>query len=800
MVEQNGHAGVRGERWYRSSRFEAAVGVVLLALGTLAAYVPALQGGYLWDDDRYVSQNPLLWAPDGLERIWTTTQTPQYYPLVFTSFWLEARLWGLSPFHHHLVNVVLHIGAALLVWLILARWRVPGAWLAAALFALHPVHVESVAWITERKNVLSMVFYLGAFRAFVRFEEDRDGRRYATALVLFVCALLSKTVTCTLPVALLLCQWWRKGRVTRRDLSALGPFFVLGVIFGLITASLEKHHVGAVGAEWDLSLIERCLVAGRALWFYAWKLLWPGELMFNYPRWEIDASLWWQYAFPVAAILVGVAVWMARGRVGRGPFVALAFFAVTLAPALGFFDVYPFRFSYVADHFQYHASVGLIALAAACVTMILAKARGDSGRRYVRWSSLGLVIPIACGVLTYRQAGHYADAETLWRRAIEQNPRSWLAHYNLGVLFWLRGDVSAAQRQYHRALEVNPRYASGWANLGNIATRRGEYDRALSLYDKALAIDAQSPMALYNKAKELVRRGDRDGAVSLYRRALEAEPTMAPAHNNLGLLLLDRGEYEEARGHFEKAWRYDPQDAAAAFNLGVTAERLGDLEEAQSYYAAALTIDTGFVDAWHRMAVCLRRRGRAEEARLAYEKTVELDPGRAAAWSELASIHYRAGRIDAAEIAYRRALAIDPDDGRIRHNLSALYEKAKRYADALGVLEEGLNRRPEHVGLMRDLARLLATCPDENQRDGPRAVRLAQAVVERLEPPAPQAFATLAAAYAECGEFGEAVAAVERALESARSGGLGSLVGQLRAQREAYAAAREAQLDSSRER
>ncbi len=784
MVEDSRDVGVVGQRWYRSSRFEAAAGAALIALGTLAVYLPALHGGFLWDDDRYVSRNPLLWAPDGLERIWTTAEAPQYYPLVFTSFWLEVRLWGLSPFHHHLVNVALHVISALLIWAGLARLRVPGAWLAAAVFALHPVHVESVAWITERKNVLSMVFYVGSFLAYQWFDRRRDGRRYAAALVLYLCALLSKTVTCTLPVALLLCRWWKKGRVERRDWGALAPFFVLGLIFGLITASLEKHHVGATGPEWDLSLVERCLVAGRALWFYAGKLLWPAALMFNYPRWELDAAAWWQYVFPVAAIVVVPMAWLARHRVGRGPFVGIAFFVVTLAPALGFFDVYPFRFSYVADHFQYHASVGIIALVAAGLTRALERAGPARGGQ--RWTWAAVVIPVVLGVLSYRQAGLYADAETLWRRTIEQNPRSWLAHYNLGVLLWLRGDVPAAERQYHRALEVNPRHAVAWVNLGNIAAARGEYEKALSLYDRALEADAQHPTALYNKAKELARRGEAGRAESLYRQTLEVEPTMASAHNNLGRLLLDRGAYEEARRHFEQAWRHEPRDPAAAFNLGVLEERLGELDEALSYYAAALQNDPHFADAWHRTAACLRMTGRLEQARLAYEKTVELDPQRMGAWVELASLYYRNGQSDASQEAYRRALVIEPASPQVRHNLSAVYQESGRYAEAIAVLEVGLRRQPDHMALMYDLARLLATCPQERLRDGPRAVKLAEKVVERLDPPDPRAWATLAAAHAEAGDLVAAVAAVERALEIARSGDSEALVQELEKQLTTY--------------
>ncbi|HOW19171.1 MAG TPA: O-GlcNAc transferase, partial [Phycisphaerae bacterium] len=344
-----------------SSCLPAAAGLLLLAL---AVYIPAMRGGFVWDDDDYVTENRTLRSLDGLGRIWFDIRaTPQYYPLVFTSFWLEYHLWDSRPGGYHVVNILLHGTSAVLLWLVLRRLAVPGAWFAAAVFAVHPVHVESVAWITERKNVLSGVFYLSAALVWLRFAgldcpraaEPRRRSLYAIGLFLFACALLSKSVTASLPAALLLVLWWKRGRIARGDFLPLVPFFALGAVMGLITAWVERHHVGAEGAEWALSAAERCLIAGRALWFYAAKLIWPVRLTFIYPRWPIDSGVWWQYLYPIAAVAAIGLLWGLRRRIGRGPLVAVLFFAITLAPALGFFDVYPMRYSFVADHFQYHA-------------------------------------------------------------------------------------------------------------------------------------------------------------------------------------------------------------------------------------------------------------------------------------------------------------------------------------------------------------------------------------------------------------------------------------------------------------
>ncbi len=254
-----------------------------------------MHGGFIWDDDDYVQDNPTLRSLAGLGQIWFQPgATRQYYPLVHTTYWLEYRLWGLDPTGYHVVNVILHALSAVVVWRILSRLQVPGAWAAAALFALHPVHVESVAWITERKNALSGAFYLSAAWAYLRYEAARRPRWYGAALVLFAAALLSKTVTCTLPAALLLVLWWKGQTPMRRPAVALGPFFVLAVAMSAVTVWMERHSVGAWGPEWDLSLVERGLIAGRALWFYAAKLLVPLDLAFIYLRWAIDATAIWQ--------------------------------------------------------------------------------------------------------------------------------------------------------------------------------------------------------------------------------------------------------------------------------------------------------------------------------------------------------------------------------------------------------------------------------------------------------------------------------------------------------------------------
>ncbi len=375
----------------------------LLVLATLLAYWPALRGGLIWDDSAHITR-PDLRSLSGLSRIWFELgATQQYYPLLHSAFWIEHRLWGGTVLGYHLANVLLHASAALLVVLIVRRLQIPGAWLAGFIFALHPVCVNAVAWISEQKSTLSAVFYLGAALAYLHFDQTRRKTQYALALGLFVLALLAKTVTATLPAALLVVFWWRRGRLDwRRDVRPLIPWLIMGASAGLFTAWVERKFIGAEGPEFSLSLLDRCLLAGRVIWFYFAKLIWPGNLVFIYPHWTIDASLWWQYLFPFAVLVVAAALLLLARR-WRGPLAGFLFFAGTLFPVLGFLNVYPFIYSYVADHFQYLASLGIIVPLSAA--MALGAGRFPSSARALAWAP-AVALLATLGMLSWRQSFH----------------------------------------------------------------------------------------------------------------------------------------------------------------------------------------------------------------------------------------------------------------------------------------------------------------------------------------------------------------------------------------------------------
>jgi tetratricopeptide (TPR) repeat protein len=527
-------------RWWHSP-FAAPLAIVLL---TLLAYSSAYNRGYIWDDEHYVTQNATLRDPRGLVRIWTdTSATPQYYPLTQTTFWLEYHLWGLHPLGYHVLNVLLHAATALLLGLVLRRLAVPGHWLAAAIFAVHPVHVESVAWITELKNVQSAFFYMLAalaYLTFARIGPDDDTPPpsesrprwplYALSLLLFACALLSKTVAGTLPAALALVLWWKR-KLTWRHAALLLPMLIAAAIMGRLTAWLEVHHVGAHGPAFNLSFLDRCLIAGRALWFYAAKLAWPSPLIFIYPRWHIDAHAPWQYLFPLAFLALVAALWLGRRRFGRGPLVAVLFFAGSLFPALGFADVYPMLFSFVADHFQYLASIGPIILFAAALTRLLPPSRF--------WLAPAALLP-TLGLLTWSQCFVYDDYETLYRDTLAKNPDAWLAHNNLGVLLELAGRTDEALDEYARAADLAPYDADPAINLAKLLIDRGRPADAIPHHRAAIALDPNDPAPHFQLGRALEATNNSTAAIPEYRQALRLRPNWHDPRKRLDALTKDK--------------------------------------------------------------------------------------------------------------------------------------------------------------------------------------------------------------------------------------------------------------------
>jgi protein O-mannosyl-transferase len=520
-----------------------AAGLAALVTALIAAYSPALRGELLWDDNAHIT-GPALQSWRGLWRIWFDVgATQQYYPLLHSAFWLEHQLWGDAVLGYHLVNVAQHAACAVLFAWILRRLAVPGAWLAAALFALHPVHVESVAWISEQKNTLSLLFYLAAALAYLRFDTERSRRYYALGLGLFVLALLSKTVTASLPAALLVILWWKRGRLSwRADILPLLPWLALGAGAGLFTAWVETHLIGASRAGIDLTWAQRFQLAGRVLWFYAGKLVWPDTLTFIYPRWTVDVAVLVHWVPTIGSALLALGLWSVR-RLTRTPLAVFLLYAGTLFPVLGFITIYPFRYSFVADHFQYHASLGLLAFFAAACSQMTRQRHG------VVRTMMALAVVTALAFITHQQAGLYRDSTTLYRATIARNPACWMAHNNLGLILSDNGQRADAVSHFRTALSLNPDYPEAHNNLGLFLSQSGHFDQAIDHLEQAVRLNPAFLEAYNNLGIAQAGQGRAEEAVATFKFALRREPHSPRLHSNLAKALILAGRPDEAAEH-----------------------------------------------------------------------------------------------------------------------------------------------------------------------------------------------------------------------------------------------------------
>jgi hypothetical protein len=477
------------------------VWAVLLLAATTLAYMPCLRGGFLWDDDAYISQNTELTNLQGLRDIWLKPgSVQQYYPLTFSVFWVEHHLWGLHPLGYHLVNTLLHGANAWLIGIILQELSLPGAWITAWLFALHPIQAESVAWMTELKNVLSTFFYLLTL-AFLLKDDRRMRSRsydYGLALLFFLGALLSNSITVTLPVSFLLLYRWWTGSWDKRKIQQLLPFIGIGLCVGGFTLYFEHHVDGAQGMHWVFSFPERLFIAGRAFWFYAGKLLWPSPIVFIYPRWPMDPHQAAQYVYPasVAAFLL----LLAYGRMwwGKIPFACFLFFVISLGPVLGFTSFYFMRYSFVADHFQYLAGIGVLSLMGWAISNFLEQCQipESSPAGLLLISMLLFTLALA----TCRAAQKYKDPLHLWQETVISNPYSAFAHHNLGIALTQEGDWRDALMHLRIAETLDPSFPQTHVALGFLAAQTKHWKEARREYAEAIRLGTKDPQVLHDNA------------------------------------------------------------------------------------------------------------------------------------------------------------------------------------------------------------------------------------------------------------------------------------------------------------
>ena len=662
-------------------RFRSRDALAGLALGLLSVicYLPAmLWGGFVWDDSIWLQSRAVAeWS--GLGEIWAWPpriyQEVHYWPLTYTTFWLEHKIWGLEPAGYHVVNVLLHLLNTLLVWRLLLRLAVPGAWVVAAVFAVHPLHVESVAWIIERKDVLSGFCYLAAVLVWLRFLEKPRHWRYGLALLLFAAGLLSKSIVVTLPAALLILQWWKNNGITVRDLRRVAPFFLTA----LIISALDLLSYGSRYASLDHSLLERMLIASRALWFYAGKLVWPTDLAIIYTRWEIDIGNPWAWLTLAGAAALAATLWFTRHKIGRGPLAGALFFAVTLSPVLGFVNFGYMLYSFVADRFQYLAGIGVMAV------LVGAAAHG-AGRLPGRFRSgatgLMVVVLALLGMMTWRQTGVYRDKVAFFSHVVALNPQARSAHLNLSLALTRAGRPEEALAAARIAVEKRPNYVKALGLLGSSLVHKGNFVEAEEVLRRALEIDPGDKSGRREMANLLRVQERREEALEAYRELLEIDPNYALAYSYIGDLLVQLQRYEEAVEPLSKALRLimsapsETPDLPTAESihvlLGTALRELGRTRTAEAHFRQALQLDPRNMDALEQVAAAEFKRRRYREALQLYRTQLEIDPDKAATHVNVGAALFYLDRREEAIRSLERALELDPTLETARENLEAM--------------------------------------------------------------------------------------------------------------------------------
>lgn len=661
-------------------RFPLA-GCVLIVLLTVLAYWPALRGGFIWDDDDHLTKNPCIVGSLGVKEIWTTSAA-RICPLVLTSFWAQHAMWGLNPLPYHLVNILLHAASAVVLWLVLRSLNVRGAWLGAALWVLHPVQVESVAWITELKNTQSGLFYVLAVLFFVKWRQtkvlpEREGgeKFYTFALVCAALAMASKSSTVILPLILGLCGWWVDGRLNWRVVPRLLPFFFFSLVMSGVSMWTQKLE-GTVGAEWMRSWPERMVTAGVVVWFYLSKLFWPHPLIFIYPRWKIDASHVVSFLPTLAAVVVVTVLFWFRTKLwARTGLFAFAYFLVALLPVLGLVNHYFLRYSFVGDHFLYLASMGPLALAGAVIWTAFDYQKKPSN--IPKLLVCGLLLAVLFG-LTWRQTGVYQNSETLWLDTLAKNPPCWIAHNNLGLILMDREKFVAAEAHMKEALKQQPDDPTVLNNLGLALSSQGRDREAVACFEAALKKKPDYVKGHYNLGLSLVALGKTDDAIAENIRAVQLDPTFSDAWCNLGNALAAKGRFDEAVARFLEALRHNCTDARIYSDLGSALDSQDKHEEAIGCYHRALRCDPNFAEAYNNLGVALTLTGRTAEALPSFTAALKRNANYAEAHNNLAYVLIQLGRRDEAATHLHEALRLKPDYEQAKMQLRQLDKPANQ--------------------------------------------------------------------------------------------------------------------------
>ena len=545
---------------------------LILAAG-LIVYFPALHGDFLWDDPQYVTANPLLRDAAGLAKAWFAPgSVMEFYPLQETTLWLQWRAFGTDPFGYHLTNVLLHVLGALLLWRFFAQLGLRHGWLGGLLFVIHPANVESVAWISELKNTLSLPPFLVAMTALVRYYDTDKPRDYGLALTAFTLALLVKISMAPFPFVILLYAWWKNGRVMTRDARIAAPFLGVAVLLSALTV-IAYLRFGALHPDHPLvppigGPLARLALAGLTTSFYFGHIFWPWPLLPMYAAWPVNRPSWLDVLPWIAWLALLAWLWSRRATYGRHLLLGLGFFLLMIAPFCGLATQSYMYFTWVMDHFLYLAMIGPIGLVVASVDEFL---RRDSVAHQAVVSVAAAVVVLMLGLQSRAFAAQWRDGETLWTYSVEHAPSVWLPHYNLGNAYRRDGRLGDAIAQYQESIRLHPDFDWSHNNLGiALAQDSDSLPQAIAEYRAAIQLRPAFAEAHNNLANALARTGHAEEAIPEYKAALAAQPGLIAARFNLALAYLHLGRKAEAADELHTIIRAQPDFTAAHVMLQAT--------------------------------------------------------------------------------------------------------------------------------------------------------------------------------------------------------------------------------------
>jgi tetratricopeptide (TPR) repeat protein len=782
---------------------------IFLAVAIWLVFGQTLRHDFVnYDDNEYVYKNPvvqkgLTW--EGFRWALTYGNIGHWHPLTWLSHMLDCQLYGMQAGGHHLTNILLHTATAILLFLVLGRmtgalWR---SAFVAAVFAIHPLRVESVAWVAERKDVLSGLFFMLTVWAYARYAqrqsrvESRESSTqvvpaldprlwtldYYLVLLFFALGLLSKNMLVTTPFVLLLLDYWPLNRlsglspqVLLRRVTEKIPLFVLTVASCVATVLVPEK----VAAENSLSFALRMENAAVSYITYLWQMIHPSGLACVYPN-PASYLPFWQVAGALGLLLaISGAVWAFR-KTHPCLLVGWLWYLGMMIPVIGIVQI-----SYYAhaDRYTYLPQIGLYLLLTWAVADLCV------GRRNCRWvlggcSAIILMVLIVCA---RTQASYWRNSESLWAHTLSCTSNNNLAHYNLGYAYLRKGNLDEAIVHFQKALEIKPDYAEAHNNLGNVLLQKGSVDEAIVHYQKALEIKPDYAEACYNLGNALLQKDNVDEALVHFQKALDINPNYVEAHNNLGIALLRKDNVDKALVHFQKALEINPDNAEAHYNLGTALLKKGSVDEAISHFQKSLEIKPDHAEAHYNLGTALLQRGNVDEAISHFQKALETRPGYAEAHNNLGTALLRKGSLDEAIVHFQKALEIKPDYAEAHYNLGNALLRKGSPDEAISHYQKALEINPSYVEARNNLAWVLATCPRASLRNGNKAVQLAQRANQLTGGENPTILNTLAAAYAEAGHFPEAVETAQRALQLAGTQSNTTLADAIRSEMKLYQA------------